>query len=399
MKKLLIFLIICTICFASYLIGYNTTTTTTNLSLVKISSEDTTTDWFDNANDNLDLIDAIFDDVSLTEFGYLDGVTSAIQTQFGLRYLKTEMDSFSELQAIIADKTLVNVEDGITATAITDDLILKADFADEDWGDVSVSTNVVTLDAEVVDSEQYIDASIDHEHLAPDVISGMTDVTSADADYMLIWDATDSALKKVDMAEVRGAAGGDVTKVGTPVDDQIGVWTGDGTLEGDANLTYDGTTVVLGTGQINFPDSQNASADANTLDDYEEGTWTAVIRGSGTAGTYEIDSQKSNYTKIGRIVHLESSIDMAAALTGGGTGTLQITGCPFTKMANSFPVGSITVAGINFTGTYLNICFFASAATDILYIRETVDDGANVSLPISAILANDTMRFSITFFE
>jgi hypothetical protein len=36
------------------------------------------------------------------------------------------------------------------------------------------------------------------------------------------------------------AGSGDVTKVGTPVDNQIGVWTGDGTIEGDAGLTFDG---------------------------------------------------------------------------------------------------------------------------------------------------------------
>ena len=36
-----------------------------------------------------------------------------------------------------------------------------------------------------------------------------------------------------------------VTKVGTPVDNEIGVWTGDGTLEGDTNFTWDGTTVTL----------------------------------------------------------------------------------------------------------------------------------------------------------
>lgn len=94
------------------------------------------------------------------------------------------------------------------ATSITDDLIVKADFADEDWGDMTVATNIITLDAEVVDSAQYVDASVDHEHLAPDVISGLADVTSADADYMMIWDVTDSALKKVDMGEVRGAGGG-----------------------------------------------------------------------------------------------------------------------------------------------------------------------------------------------
>ena len=33
--------------------------------------------------------------------------------------------------------------------------------------------------------------------------------------------------------------GGDVAKVGTPVDSQIGVWTGDGTIEGTTGLTYD----------------------------------------------------------------------------------------------------------------------------------------------------------------
>lgn len=36
-----------------------------------------------------------------------------------------------------------------------------------------------------------------------------------------------------------GAAGGDVFKVGTPVNNQVGVWTGDGTIEGDTALTFD----------------------------------------------------------------------------------------------------------------------------------------------------------------
>jgi hypothetical protein len=41
------------------------------------------------------------------------------------------------------------------------------------------------------------------------------------------------------------SGGGDVTKVGTPVDNQIGVWTGDGTLEGDANFLWSGSTLTL----------------------------------------------------------------------------------------------------------------------------------------------------------
>jgi len=43
------------------------------------------------------------------------------------------------------------------------------------------------------------------------------------------------------------AGSGDVAKVGTPVNNQVGVWTGDGTLEGDTALTFDTTTDTLAT--------------------------------------------------------------------------------------------------------------------------------------------------------
>lgn len=39
-----------------------------------------------------------------------------------------------------------------------------------------------------------------------------------------------------------GGGSGDVTKVGTPVNNQLAVWTGDGTVEGDASVTFDGAT-------------------------------------------------------------------------------------------------------------------------------------------------------------
>ncbi len=45
------------------------------------------------------------------------------------------------------------------------------------------------------------------------------------------------------------AGGGDVSKVGTPVNNQMAVWTGDGTLEGTSDLTYDGTNLNLITGK------------------------------------------------------------------------------------------------------------------------------------------------------
>jgi hypothetical protein len=52
-----------------------------------------------------------------------------------------------------------------------------------------------------------------------------------------------------------GGGSGDVTKDGTPVDNQVGVWTGDGTIEGDTALTFDTSTdtlTVAASGKINF---------------------------------------------------------------------------------------------------------------------------------------------------
>jgi cytoskeletal protein CcmA (bactofilin family) len=47
--------------------------------------------------------------------------------------------------------TIPNSDEAIgTATVITDDLIVAADLADADWGDISVTTNVVTIDADAV---------------------------------------------------------------------------------------------------------------------------------------------------------------------------------------------------------------------------------------------------------
>jgi len=66
---------------------------------------------------------------------------------------------------------------------------------------------------------------------------------------------TDGQVLTADSAEVTGmkwatASGtGDVTKVGVPLDNEIGVWTGDGTLEGDTALTFDGSTLGV-TGDI-----------------------------------------------------------------------------------------------------------------------------------------------------
>lgn len=78
-------------------------------------------------------------------------------------------------------------------------------------------------------------------------------------------------------------------------------------------------------GQIKFPATQNASANVNTLDDYETGTWTPGI----TAGTGSITSYTSSgtYTKIGRTVMC--TIAFSITNNGTGAGTCTLSGLPF----------------------------------------------------------------------
>lgn len=62
---------------------------------------------------------------------------------------------------------------------------------------------------------------------------------------MLVRNTTTGDVLTMPFVGPGGGGGGDVSKVGTPVDNQIGVWTGSGTIEGDANLTWDGTTHAI----------------------------------------------------------------------------------------------------------------------------------------------------------
>jgi hypothetical protein len=75
--------------------------------------------------------------------------------------------------------------------------------------------------------------------------------------------------------------------------------------------------VLSGPSSFAFPATQVASADPNTLDDYEEGTWTAAITAAGGGSqTYTMTSATASYTKIGNVVHLFGRLEWTYAAGG-----------------------------------------------------------------------------------
>jgi hypothetical protein len=92
-----------------------------------------------------------------------------------------------------------------------------------------------------------------------------------------------------------------------------------------------GSTSATGVG-ITFPATQSASTDANTLDDYEEGTWTPSVGGTAT-----YSSRTGTYTKIGRQV--TAWFDVSINTIGTGSGALQ--GLPFTNTSSLPGAGAV----------------------------------------------------------
>ena len=117
------------------------------------------------------------------------------------------------------------------------------------------------------------------------------------------------------------------------------------------------TPAASGAG-ISFPSTQSASSDANTLDDYEEGTWTGTIEGNTTDPTTPV-TNTGTYTKIGRQVF--ARIDFAGVNTTGASGAFFVSGLPF---APPQAVGTGNVM------TY-NIISFPSAGNLCPYVENT----------------------------
>jgi hypothetical protein len=80
---------------------------------------------------------------------------------------------------------------------------------------------------------------------------------------------------------------------------------------------------------IAFPATQSASSDANTLDDYEEGTFTPTIVATTTNPTVSYGRQDGRYVKIGMLVYATGSIVVNSI--SGGSGNLAFGGFPFTS--------------------------------------------------------------------
>jgi hypothetical protein len=145
-----------------------------------------------------------------------------------------------------------------------------------------------------------------------------------------------------------------------------------------------GDTAASGVG-VAFPATQSGSSNANTLDDYEEGTWTPTIIGTSTAGTATYPAERNGkYTKVGNVVYVYANVTW----TGGtGTGNLRISGLPFTSTSDSNIFSAICIAfSNNVAGTANNVqtASVPPSGSEIQFEQYPVGGGGATSLAYDA---------------
>jgi hypothetical protein len=165
---------------------------------------------------------------------------------------------------------------------------------------------------------------------------------------------------------------------------------------GNQTLT-DGNLIVASGKGIDF--SATAGTGTSELfNDYEEGTWTPVIAGTGPAGTYELASILGTYTKVGRQVTVHCNLTTGAAVTGGGAGSLIVTGLPFTKAADERAFGPTVTGGLAYAaGGVVTAGFGTSAASASVFFYLSVSNAGLTVLPITLVGVSKALGFSMTY--
>jgi hypothetical protein len=156
-----------------------------------------------------------------------------------------------------------------------------------------------------------------------------------------------------------------------------------------------GATPAASGAGITFPATASASSDANTLDDYEEGTWTPVLTfgGSSTGITYDT-SDRGNYTKVGNIVTV--FVRMVLTSKGSASGSALVTGLPFTSKGGQFVTGC-SLAGFNNLTFANQLIMQIGENTTEVQIFEVTEAGSRTDITNSDFANNTRLSWSATY--
>jgi hypothetical protein len=158
--------------------------------------------------------------------------------------------------------------------------------------------------------------------------------------------------------------------------------------QGDTSVEVTDSEAQTGVG-IAFPADQTtvgASSDANTLDDYEQGTWTPLYEpetGSFTSITMH-PVTGGVYTKIGDTVFVNCQMLVSSLTIGSASGSVRISGFPFAAQASTGSANQFAVTQTEQWNTQ-NPCAFSIGGNTTAgnLLKRTAADGAVSTLNVN----------------
>ena len=152
---------------------------------------------------------------------------------------------------------------------------------------------------------------------------------------------------------------------------------------GAEGLTLSSTDITIDSGDLLFGTSAKgvnlgvtSNTDGNTLDDYEEGTWTPSVSAGAISGTST--SYSGTYTKIGRsvLLNFKASSSLGDVNVSSYVG---IAGVPFTILADKDGTGVVTTEDID----EFDRQGFAAVQGTVLYLSNCGSSSGTGALKVS----------------
>ena len=180
--------------------------------------------------------------------------------------------------------------------------------------------------------------------------------------------------------------------------DQDGNVVAAGTISSTGDTTITNGDIVFATAGKGICLGVTSNTDANTLEDYEEGTWTPTIRDlAGNLAT--LDVAQGSYTKIGRWVQINFNIRLTSK--GSMTGNyVLLGGIPFEHPTESYNGTGVIDSWSNFDTDFSGIWWDTSSTGTVMWLVSVAAAGASsaaASGMVAAIGGNEVMKGSCMY--
>ena len=147
-------------------------------------------------------------------------------------------------------------------------------------------------------------------------------------------------------------------------------------IDNAGDVTVNSGDIVFGTAGKGIVLGATTNVDANTLDDYEEGTWTPTI------GNFTVNS--GTWAATGRYIRIGNSVTVSMHQTGGNVtwaANKQLGGLPFAPISGLFGAGSFTNGAPNIGG---EVFMYNSGST--IYFAQSGSSQTSLTVTATYIL-------------